>query len=256
MNEDLVPLSDEQDAAGFDVVLRGYDRRQVEDYVERVEVALAEAERQHAEDGERLTVVEHEMAALQSRLAEAEQRAAGLPEPASKVGSRLTEMLRLAEEEAEQLVAQARDRAAASMSERTADLDLREAAVSRATTEADQARLEAQRDAEAVRARAQQEASTATAEARRQADETVAQAEAEARRLVSQAHEQAEAKKRTAEEDVAIIHEDSRVHGQHLVADAQRQVDELRTQRDAIAAQLQNLRETLSAAVQPLHPGE
>lgn len=255
-DDDLLPLSDEQEAAGFDVVLRGYDRRQVEDYVERVEIALADAERQHAEDGERLTVVEHEMSALQSRLVEAEQRAAGLPEPASRIGERLTTMLRLAEEEAEQLVTQARERAAASMSERTADLDRREEAVRRASGDADQARLEAQRDAEAVRSRAQQEAAALTADARRQADQTLQQAQAEAARLLADAQAQAEHKTRTAEEDVKILHEDGRAHGQELVAAAQRQVEDLRAQRDTIAAQLQSLRETLSAAVQPLHPGE
>ena len=251
-DDDLLPLSDEQEAHGFDVVLRGYDRRQVEDYVERVEVALAEADRQHTEDGERLTLLEHEVTSLQARLADAEQRAAGLPEPASRVSERITTMLRLAEEEAEQLITQAQDRAAASMSERTEHLDRREAEVKGAEAEASQLRLDAQRDAEAVRARAQQEAQALQADARRQADEAVTQAREEADKVIRSATEAAEHKKRTAEEDVAILHEDARAHGNQLVEDARRQVDELRAQRDTIAAQLQSLRETLAAAVKPL----
>ncbi|MCW2709244.1 MAG: hypothetical protein JWM22_3086, partial [Frankiales bacterium] len=72
--------------------------------------------------------------------------------------------------------------------------------------------------------------------------------------LVAAAQEEADRKRRTAEEDVAIVHEDGRQHARELVEDAHRQVAELAHQRDAIAAQLQQLRETLSAAVQPLNP--
>ncbi|MCW2599852.1 MAG: hypothetical protein JWM02_1681 [Frankiales bacterium] len=251
-DDDLLPLPTEQETTGFDVVLRGYDRRQVEDYVQRVEVALSEADRQIADDGERLAALEVEVASLHSRVVEAEQVAAGLPEPASRVGERLATMLRLAEEEAEQIVTQAQERAAASSSERTAELDRREADVRDATAEAEQTRLDAQRDAEAVRSRAQQEAQTLQADARREADEAVAAAREESARLLRSATEQADSKRRTAEEDIAILHEDARAHAAELVADAQRQVDELRAQRDAIGAQLQSLRETLSAAVQPL----
>src|SRR5438067_9239872 len=101
-DEHLLPLSDEEDAGGFDTVLRGYDKRQVEDYVERVEIALGDADRQHAEDGQRLASLQQEIAALHERLTEAEQRAAGLPEASSRVAARAAEMLRLAEEECEQ----------------------------------------------------------------------------------------------------------------------------------------------------------
>jgi cell division septum initiation protein DivIVA len=250
--DDHLHLPAEQETSGFDVVLRGYDRRQVEDYVERVEVALAEADREHLEDGERLAALSQEVAALQVRLADAEQRAAGLPEPASRIGERLATMLRLAEEEAEQIVTQAQERAAASTAERTEDLDRRELDVRSAAAEAEQTRLDAQRDAEAVRSRAQQEAQALQADARRQADAAVGQAREEADHLVRSATEEAARKKHTADEDVAILHEDARTHAHELVADARRQVEELRAQRDAIAAQLQSLRETLSAAVQPL----
>lgn len=254
-DEDLLPLAaDEQEAHGFDVVLRGYDRRQVEDYVERVEVALSDADRLHEADGVRLVALEQEVAALQARLVEAERRAAGLPEPASQLGERMATMLRLAEEEAEQIVAQAQERAAASTVERTAELDRREAEVSGAAAAADQTRLEAQRDADELRTRTQQETAALQADARRTADETLAQARAEAEALVRSAQERAEAARRTADEDVRILHGDARAHADQLVADAQRQVEDLAAQRDTIAQQLQALRETLSAAVQPLHP--
>lgn len=253
-DEHLLPLQDEPESTGFDVVLRGYDRRQVEDYVERVEVALAEADRQHGDDGERLAVLEQEVLSLHQRVAEAEERAAGLPEAASRIGERLATMLRLAEEEAEQIVTQARERAAASMSERTADLDRREAEVLGAAAAAEQLRLEAQRDADALRAHAQQEVQTLAADARRRADSLVAEAREQAESMIAHATEQADLKRRTAEEDVVIIHDDARAQAAHERAIAQQQVDDLTRQRETIAAQLQALRETLSAAVQPLTP--
>lgn len=253
-DEDLLPLQDEQETTGFDVVLRGYDRRQVEDYVERVEVALADADRQHTEDGERLAALEADVLSLQSRLAEAERAAAGLPEPASRLGERMATMLRLAEEEAEQLVAQAQERAAATMSERTADLDRRETEIGSAAEIAAQTRLEAQQDADALRARTQQETQAMQTEARRTADEVLGQARNEAETLTRMAAEHAATKRRTAEEDVQIVHEDARRVAAELLADARAQVEQLSAQRDTIAAQLQALRETLGAAVGPLHP--
>lgn len=253
-DEHLLPLQDEPESTGFDVVLRGYDRRQVEDYVERVEVALAEADRQHADDGERLATLEQEVLSLHHRVAEAEERAAGLPEPASRIGERLATLLRLAEEEAEQIVTQAQERAAASMSERTEDLDRREAEVLGAAAAAEQTRLDAQRDADTLRARAQQEAQTLAADSRRQADALVAEAREQADTVIAQATEQADLKRRTAEEDVIIIHDDARAHAAQERAIAQKQLDDLAHQRETIASQLQSLRETLAAAVQPLTP--
>ncbi len=253
-DDDLLPLSEEHEGSGFDVVLRGYDRRQVNDYVERVEVAVADAERQHTEDGERLAALELEVQSLQVRLADAEREAAGLPEPASRLTERLAAMLSLAEQEAEEIVSQARDRAATSMSERTSDLDRREAAVSGAEAAAEQLRLEAQRDAQELRLRAQQETQAQQAEARRTADEAVQQAQQHAEQLRSDAEHQAQTKVRTAEEDVAILHEKSREREAERIAAARQEVEELAAQRDTIAAQLQTLRETIGVAVQPLHP--
>lgn len=253
-DDDLLPLSEDHESSGFDVVMRGYDRHQVDDYVDRVKVAFADADSRHSEAMARIVALEHESADLQLRLAVAERAAEGLPDPASTIGERLTQMLRLAEQEAEEIVAQARDRAQASLADRTVALDLREADIAGAAAEADQMRLDAQQDALALRNRAQSESSALTAEARRTADEIVAQAQARADEVVKAADEQADHKKHTAEEDVAILHEDSRRHIAELNADGRRQVEDLAAQRDAIAAQLQQLRETLSAAVGPLHP--
>ena len=55
MDEDLLPVTPDEQPSGFDVVLRGYDRRQVDDYLDRVEVALQEADARHAHDTARIS---------------------------------------------------------------------------------------------------------------------------------------------------------------------------------------------------------
>jgi cell division septum initiation protein DivIVA len=254
-DEDLVRM-DEGDGGGFDVVLRGYDRRQVEDYIHRVELALGDADRMHREDGERITALEDELTSVKLALGEAERRASGQPEPASLVGERLATMLRLAEQEAEELVAHAREKAAKSMAERTAELERREQEVATAGVAADKLRMEAQEDAKALRAKAQQEADELLREAKAQADE-----------ILASAQEEAAKRRRTAEEDIEILHDDARARAEALVteaerraddrlAEAERQVEELAQQRDTIATQLEELRRSLSAAMKPLGTAE
>lgn len=240
-DEDLVPLQTESEGGGFDVALRGYDRRQVEDYIHRVEIALAEADRLHREDGERLQALEDSLLSVQAQVADAERRAEGLPESLGRVGERIATLLRLAEQEADELVAHARERADKTLAARTATVEAREADAAGAQAEADRLRLEAQRDAAALRERAQ-----------REAEDLVRQARAEADQLLAATAQEAEQRRRTADEDVAILHEDARRQAQAMVDEAHQAVEELAHQRDAIAGQLDDLRRTLSEAMKPL----
>jgi cell division septum initiation protein DivIVA len=240
-DDDLVPLDERQDGNGFDIVLRGYDRRQVEDYIRRVELALSDADRNHREDFERITQLESDLLAARSQLADAERRLEGRPEAPSAVGERIASLLRLAEEEADEIVAQARERAATSTSERNAELDAREARISGAAAEAERTRLEAQQDAESLRAKAEEEAARLVRDAEREAED-----------LLRVAIEEAERRKRTAEEDIRILHDDARQEGRAIVADARAEVEDLRGQREAITRQLDELRATLAKAMQPL----
>jgi DivIVA domain-containing protein len=229
-DEPLVPLTDDEQPSGFDVVLRGYDRRQVDDYLDRVEAALNDADARHAEDAHRLTALEQQVTDMHERLADAERRAAGRPEPVPAAGDRIAAMLRLADEEAqamreaardeaEQLVVQAQMRAAQETSVRSAQLDQREQDLAAAKDEVDAATVQAQRDADAIRAAAAEEA--------------------DAMRL-------------RAQEELRQLHETGQLEAAAMTAEARRQVEELSRQRDAIAAQLQSLRDTLSGAVGPL----
>jgi cell division septum initiation protein DivIVA len=257
--DDLVPLnnlvqeSEDPQQSGFDVVFgRGYDRRQVEDYVERVYVAIAEADARHAEDLARLAAGEQQFNELRERLADAEARAAGLPETPTRVGERLARMLALADEEAgeirsrahaeaQALLQQARQQVEAESAARTAALEQREQDIAGAGEQADRLRLEAQQDAQTVRAAAQRDAEAFVEHARQEAHQTVQQAQAHAQQERAQ-----------AEQDVRAIHEGARDEAARMTHEARRQVRELSAQRDAIAGQLQSLRDTLSGAFGPL----
>ncbi|HUR14891.1 MAG TPA: hypothetical protein VM097_10415 [Mycobacteriales bacterium] len=245
MSDENLVLMEDGGGSGFDVVLRGYDRRQVEDYVHRVELTLGDADRVHQEDGDRILALEEELAQARLALGEAERRAEGLPEPASLVGERIATMLRLAEEEAEELVEHARAKAAQSTAERNAELSAREAAIADASDAADRTRMEAQRDAQALRDRTQQEI-----------DGLVRRTQEQVEEMLSAAAEEADRRRHTAEEDIAILHEEARVRAAERVAAAEGQVADLAQQRDTIAQQLEELRRTLSAAMKPLGSGE
>jgi DivIVA domain-containing protein len=229
-DQQLVPLSDDEQPNGFDVVLRGYDRRQVDDYLDRVETALNDADARHAEDAQRLTALESQVTDMHERLADAERRAAGRPEPAPVAGDRIAAMLRLAEEEAgairaaateeaERVVAAAQQRASQESAKRSTELDQREKQIATALDAAAAANQQAQQDAEVIRAAAEDEAVSI---------------------------------RQQAQEELRRMHEAGQLEAASMTTEARRQVEELSRQRDAIAAQLQSLRDTLSGAVGPL----
>ena len=251
--DDLVPLSDDDtQTGGFRHVLRGYDPKQVEDYLDRVEVALNEGDERHAEDLRRISALEQQVGELTKRLGDAERRAAGRPESPAAMGERIAAMLKLAEEEAaairsgarqeaQALVEAAKEQSAAESIERTKDLEKREREVASAQREAESARLDAQKDAEALRTRAS-----------REAEREVAQAKARTEALRVDAERAAAKQLDTAKEDVRLLHEQAQREAAAMTSEARRQVDELSRQRDGLLAQLQHLQDTLAAAMTPL----
>ena len=82
--------------------------------------------------------------------------------------------------------------------------------------------------------------------------EPTAAASHEVDTMVEQARAQADAQRAQAEQDVSLVHEQGRARATEREEEARRKVEDLARQRDTIAAQLQSLRETLSAAVGPL----
>ena len=92
----------------FSVVLRGYDRPQVDDYVGRLNAALAQAEQARAEAEQRLAEGQRRLRQAEQRLTTVEQKLTDtnkqLEESSrptlSGLGTRVEQILRLAEEQA------------------------------------------------------------------------------------------------------------------------------------------------------------
>lgn len=245
---------------GFTRVWRGYDPAEVEAILDRYDASLDEAEAQRAADVRRILALEEQVGQLTGRLAEAERRAHGRPEPASMVGERLRQMLALAEQEAAALrasaraeadatitaareqaeadLAAARARAETETAERTRSLEKREREVQLAARESEQARLDAQKDAEQVRSRAV-----------REAERTLEAARTEAEALVTQAQQQASKAIETAREDVRIEHERFRREHAQRREQAAQELERLRAEHDSLVAELARLRDVIAAAV-------
>ncbi len=252
VTDDLVPMEGSE-PVGFDVVrFGGYDRRQVDDYLDRIDEHINGLDARHAHDTARITGLQGEVEQLRERLDDAEKRASGQPEPASRLAARLAEMLRLAEEEAaairadaqgeaERLMTSAQQQAAQANRDVTATLELREREVLKRSEQAEAATLQAQRDAEAVRSQGKRDADNLVLAARKEADATRAAAERETAQMIAQARQ-----------DVQLLHEHGQRDAAKTTADARRQVEELARQRDAITAQLQQLRDAVSAMVMPM----
>jgi hypothetical protein len=194
MDDDLLPLSEDERPDDFDVVLRGYDRRQVNDHIARLEATLHEANSRIAEEAARMAAIEQQAVETHERLLDAERRASGQPEPVPVSGERIATMLRLADEEAKALKAdaaatadalltEARQRAAQETAARTAELDRREADLRRAAQEAEQATLQAQKDADSIRATAMRDAEQIKARAAQEAEVTARKAQDDVRRM-------------------------------------------------------------------------
>ena len=147
----------------FPVVLRGYDRMQVDDYIARLQAAVhqsqtarAEAEERLAQAQQRLAQSQRALAEVQKNLSEQDRVLEESKRPTlSGLGTRVEQILRLAEEETTANRQAAQREAEGIVS--AARLEARDI-TERAKAEADAMRAAAKRDADNMRAVAQQEA--------------------------------------------------------------------------------------------------
>ncbi|MGH3767670.1 MAG: DivIVA domain-containing protein [Pseudonocardiaceae bacterium] len=169
---DRVDRKDLADAP-FDVVLRGYDKRQVE---ERLRFFAAELIA--ARDAVRASA--QRMAVLEGALSQAQSASGGEPAGDVQFGARVEKILTLAEDEAREVRSQAE---------------------TAAVTLVDQARAEvaeARAEAENVQGSARAEADQVVTQARAEADQLVTKARAEADRLIATATDAARQQERSS----------------------------------------------------------
>ena len=273
--DETISLDATSPAESFSVVrFGGYDRHQVDDYLDRVEATFNDYDARLAEAGSRTESMQTELDDALERLTRAEQRVAGSPESASVLTERLAAMLRLAEQEAaelrqnaqietdrltsaarteaeqsvmrakaesEGLLTSAKEKASRESAERAEELQRREREVTRTSEAAEAATLQAQRDAEAVRAQAKRDADNSLTTARRESDAMRSTAKRDADNAVTQARQ-----------DVQLLHEQARREAANTTAAAEKELRAMQRQKEAISAQLQQLRDAVAAAVAPL----
>jgi DivIVA domain-containing protein len=173
----------------FPVAVRGYDRRAVDAYIERVNRVIAE-----------LKVRSSPPAAVRHALEQAEDKAQGLLRAAREAGEEITTS---AQREAEQNTAKAKTEAAELLVNTSADAD-------RIKAESDQLIANARIEADAAVAKAQSEADELRAEAKAEAQNTVARAQAEA-----------DERLRRLKEELAALREEAETRRTEIQADTE-----------------------------------
>jgi cell division septum initiation protein DivIVA len=222
----------------FEVVMRGYNKRQVDDYVLQCQ--------HHIRDlAQRLALAEQEIERVRADAAVALEKASSKPVH-EEVSERLAQILRLANEEAERERANAADEIAALRAAALADTqnlrelaqreteELRQQAL--AETEAQRQKVQAETDAlrerveaetHALRERVEAETEALLQQAELDAADERERAQEEAERLVGHARASAERDLAEARAQAQYLEETARTQSEQLVRAAQERADTL-----------------------------
>jgi len=168
-NSDLLPNLVHEDA--FEMQMRGYSRRQVDEFIARCRSQIRDLEQRLAralDDGEE----------LRKDLATARQQALGAKPAHEEVSERIAQILKLADDEARSQKSKAHEDIARQRND--------------AQAEADRSRAEAREQAERMLTAAQEQAERAITSARAEAEKTVTAARAEAEHTTSEAKKKSE----------------------------------------------------------------
>ena len=168
-NSDLLPNLSHEDA--FEVQMRGYSRRQVDEFITRCRNQIRDLE-------QRLARAHDESEQLKRELATTRQQALGAKPAHEEVSERIAQILKLADDEARSQKSKAHEDIARQRND--------------AQTEADKIRTEAREQAERMLTAAQEQAERAITSARAEAEKTVTGARNEAEKTLTSARNEAE----------------------------------------------------------------
>jgi cell division septum initiation protein DivIVA len=169
-NSDLLPNLAHEDA--FEMQMRGYSRRQVDEFIARCRSQIRDLE-------QRLARSLDDQEELRRDLATARQQALGAKPAHEEVSERIAQILKLADDEARSQKSKAHDDIAKQRND--------------AQAEVDKTRAEAREQAERMLTAAQEQAERAITSARAEADKTVTAARAEADHTTTEARKKSEA---------------------------------------------------------------
>jgi cell division septum initiation protein DivIVA len=168
-NSDLLPNLTHEDA--FEVQMRGYSRRQVDEFIARCRSQIRDLE-------QRVARALHDDEELRRDLATARQQALGAKPAHEEVSERIAQILKLADDEARSQKSKAHEEIARQRND--------------AQSEAEKIRTEAREQAERMLTAAQEQAERAITSARAEAEKTVTAARNEAEKTLTSARTEAE----------------------------------------------------------------
>ena len=208
----------------FTVSLRGYDRMEVDEYLESLSDALGQVEhsREHARQ------LQSVIAKLKGRIIELEERInSDTPRTGAVLGERIGLLLRQAEDTAADTIRRGEDRAAELIADSNRKL------------------ADAEDEAAAMIARAEEQARRVDAAARAESDEIIAEAERRATGRARDIEQWADQVISRTRDDEARMRHDQEVERQRAMAELQA----LAAKRNAVAVTLAELRESLGSAL-------
>lgn len=274
---ELISLSEPAALPTFDLTLRGYDRRQVDEYLDRLEQTLSAAQADRDAGRAHTAALQRQVEELQAAVNSSRQKLLESTRPTyAGLGERVAQLLRLAEEEAERL-----------RSDAVRDISHMRESADGLLSKAQEKAARAEREFESTLAERRKQADQQDADKRKSLEsqlraaadritgsqamamKVTTDAKAEADRLVTESRGRAESLRKDAEKHVAALVQaarqdadrlllDARREAERIVAEAgtraeerrgesEREIAQLMRRRDAINQQLASVREVLGA---------
>jgi cell division septum initiation protein DivIVA len=225
-NSDILPNLSHEDA--FEVQMRGYSRRQVDEFIARCRSQIRDLEHRLSrslDDGEE----------LRRDLATARQQALGAKPAHEEVSERIAQILKLADDEARSQKSKAHEDIARQRNE--------------AQQEADKTRAEAREQAERMLTAAQEQAERAITSARAEAEKTVNAARAEADHTTTDAKKKSEAVLASAKAQAKKALDEATARATAIHDGAERRLNLLSTRHQETIKRLTDILDGVSSLV-------
>jgi DivIVA domain-containing protein len=247
-NSDLLPNLSHDDA--FEVQLRGYSRRQVDEFLARCRSQIRDLE-------QRLERSHNESEELRHDLATARQQALGAKPAHQEVSERIAQILKLADDEARSEKTKAQDETervrseAREQAERmlTAAQEQAERAITSARAEAEKTRNSARTEAERATSAARTEAERVTTTARAEAERLTTTARNDAERTTSEAQKKADNALSTAKAQSKKALDEATARATAIHDGAERRLNHLSTRHSETIKRLADILDGVSALV-------
>ncbi len=225
-NSDLLPNLVHEDA--FEMQMRGYSRRQVDEFIARCRSQIRDLEQRLArslDDGEE----------LRRDLAQARQQALGAKPAHEEVSERIAQILKLADDEARSQKSKAHEEIARQRNDAQAD--------------AEKSRAEAREQAERMLTAAQEQAERAITSARAEAEKTLTAARTEAERTTTEARKKSESALASAKAQAKKALDEATARATAIHDGAERRLNLLSTRHSETIKRLTDILDGVSSLV-------